>query len=83
MKLNNLVLRWMPESPRWLASRGRVKDSAKALSQIAKVNGTELPENTYEILEQIAAKKEKIYGIPSLFSNKRLAKNTLMIMICW
>lgn len=73
----------MPESPRWLASRGRVKDSIKALNQIAEVNGTKLPDDTQEILEQIAAKKEKIYGIPSLFSNKRLAKNTLMIIVCW
>lgn len=74
---------WMPESPRWLVSRGRVKDSIKVLNHIANVNGTTLPENAQKILEEIAAKKEKAYGIPSLFSNKQLAKITLMNIICW
>ena len=73
----------MPESPRWLASRGRVEDTVKVLKYIAKVNKTQIPANTYSVLEKIASKKESVYGFASLFSSLRLAKNTLAIIVCW
>lgn len=73
----------LPESPRWLASRGRVEDSAHVLKYIAKVNKTTLPENTYEVLQKIADKKEKFYGMATLFIHWRLAKNTIIMIICW
>lgn len=31
--------RLMPESPRWLITRGRIDDAKKVLERIAKVNG--------------------------------------------
>jgi len=34
-------------------------------------------------LQKIAAKKEKIYGLASLFSNWRLAKNTVLVVYLW
>jgi len=73
----------MPESPRWLASRGKVKRAMASLQYIADVNGKQLPEDTLPVLEAIASRKEKTFGIPSLFSNARLAKNTFMIITCW
>jgi hypothetical protein len=36
--------RTIPESPRWLLSKGKLKDLIKVLKRIAKSNNKELPE---------------------------------------
>nr|CAD7406604.1 unnamed protein product [Timema cristinae] len=68
-----------PESPRWLATTGRVAKCEKALGKIAKMNENTLPANTADILLTLSKKKEKSYGFASLFSSWRLAKNTFLI----
>jgi len=75
--------RWFPESARWLAAKGRTAQCARELRHIAQTNGTVLPGDTMLTLQKIAAKKEKIYGLASLFSNWRLAKNTLLVVYLW
>lgn len=75
--------RWFPESARWLAAKGRTSQCERELRHIATVNGTVLPSNTMVTLQKIAARKEKIYGLASLFSNWRLAKNTILIVYLW
>lgn len=75
--------RLLPESPRWLASKGRVKKSADVLKHIAKINKTNLPVMTYDVLQKIADKKEKFYGVATLFIHWRLAKNSVIITVCW
>jgi hypothetical protein len=52
------------------------------LKQIAKENGTSLPDNTMEILKKLERRKEKVYGVASLFSNWRLMRNTVLISSC-
>jgi len=49
------------------------------LKQIAKENGTSLPDNTMEILKRLERRQEKVYGVASLFSSWRLLRNTLLI----
>lgn len=78
-----LAYKWFPESARWLAAKGRTVQCARELRHIAKTNGTDLPDNTMRTLQKIAAKKEKIYGLASLFSNWRLAKNTVLVVYVW
>lgn len=39
-----LVRRYVPESPRFLLSRGRVDEARQVLQKVAEVNGTTLPE---------------------------------------
>ena len=75
--------RWFPESARWLAAKGRTTQCARELRHIAKTNRTALPDNAMLTLQKIAAKKEKIYGPASLFSNWRLAKNTVLVVYLW
>jgi hypothetical protein len=58
-------------------------ECAKELRRIARTNKRALPEDTMIILQKIAAKRERIYGLASLFSNWRLAKNTVLIVYLW
>lgn len=73
----------MIESPRWLASRGKMVQCEKMLRRIAKVNGTTLNDDALEMLKIHSSNPEKIYGVMSLFSSWRLARNTIMIVTCW
>ncbi|XP_069687232.1 carcinine transporter-like isoform X2 [Periplaneta americana] len=75
--------RLFPESARWLAAKGKTRRCARELRHIATVNGTFLPDDAMVKLKLIAAKKERIYGLASLFSNWRLAKNTVLIVYLW
>lgn len=78
-----LAYKWFPESARWLAAKGRTVKCARELRRIARTNERALPDDTMITLQKIAAKKERIYGLASLFSNWRLAKNTFLIVYLW
>ncbi|GFG29642.1 hypothetical protein Cfor_10087 [Coptotermes formosanus] len=78
-----LGYKWFPESARWLAAKGKAVQCAQELRHIARTNGTVLPDDTMLTLRKIAAKKERIYGLASLFSNWRLAKNTILVVYLW
>jgi len=71
--------RTFPESPRWLIAKGKTNKCLSVLKQIAKENGTSLPEKTMEILKKLEIRQEKVYGVASLLSSFRLLRNTLLI----
>ena len=74
----------MIESPRWLATKGRLTESAVQLNKIAKINGSKV-RMSEKVLKDMLPKVdvEAVYGMMSLFSGWRLAKNTIIIIICW
>lgn len=74
----------MIESPRWLATVGKLKESAAILQRIGKVNGKTC-EITEKYLKSILPEKQstKTYGIISLFSGIRIAVNTTLLVSCW
>jgi hypothetical protein len=74
-----LLCRTFPESPRWLATKGKSKKCIEVLKQIAKKNRTTLPDNALMLLKKLAGKKEKVYGVASLFANRQLIKITVLI----
>lgn len=73
----------MIESPRWLASQGKTAKCIRQLEVIAKMNKTKVPKDAWITLRKSGAKSEKGFGVMSLFSSWRLAKNTLMLISCW
>lgn len=74
----------MIESPRWLVNRGQLAKAAFYLNRIAKINNKPIKLNE-KILRTMLPndEPEKIYGMLSLFSGFRLAKNTMILIICW
>lgn len=79
-----LYPKYMIESPRWLATKRYLGRCVVELNRIAKINGKKIVV-TEEMLKEILpdTKAEEVYGIASLFTGWRLAKNTIMIVTCW
>ncbi|XP_032219345.2 solute carrier family 22 member 5 isoform X2 [Nematostella vectensis] len=82
------VLYWwfVPESPRWLAARGRIKDAEVILRKIAKTNGHEYQEGALQEIksrEMVSEKPEKTYHLWHLFSTIYLAKVTIIEGWSW
>jgi MFS transporter, OCT family, solute carrier family 22 (organic cation transporter), member 4/5 len=79
-----LYPKYMIESPRWLATKRHLQKCANELNRIAKINGRKV-EVTVKMLEEMLPdiKVEDVYGMASLFTGWRLAKNTILIIMCW
>lgn len=74
----------MIESPRWLATVGKFKQSAEVLRRIAKINGKNVEITEKSLKAMIPDQKtEQTYGIISLFSGVRIATNTTLLVLCW
>lgn len=78
------IYSYMIESPRWLINRGKFHRAAFYLNRIAKVNGKST-QITEKLLRSMLPNEEpeKTFGILSLFSGFRLAKNTTILVVCW
>lgn len=79
-----LYPKYMIESPRWLATKRKLSECAVELNRIAKINGTDV-KVTVKMLEEMLpdVEAEEVFGIASLFTGWRLAKNTCLIIVCW
>lgn len=82
--MTNNFLRYMIESPRWLANKGKYKRCAQQLQKIADVNGAKV-EVTEKLIKEMFKdhEVEKVFGMASLFTSWRLAKNTSLMVISW
>lgn len=77
----------MPESARWLVSQKRYKEADEVLQKAASVNGTVLPENWWEQLDDSTtgapgAPTKKLTGA-DLFRTPELRKRTLVVFFLW
>ncbi|XP_049859983.1 solute carrier family 22 member 7-like isoform X3 [Schistocerca gregaria] len=76
-----LFIRWLPESPRWLACRGREQEALSVLRQIAATNGSTVPPFTAQVLRRLARTSGERRGFLSIFSSWNLFKNTSILLV--
>jgi len=56
----------------------------ECLQHIATISNQQLPEGIEDKLQKTAAQsKGKVYGPASFLSSKRLAANTVLVIVCW
>ncbi|CAN8185137.1 unnamed protein product [Coccothraustes coccothraustes] len=71
----------LPESARWLVTKGRIEEAKKVLQKAAATNKRSLPP---ELLEQLKPEKEvKSGSFLDLFRTKNLRKVTLIMSCVW
>ena len=78
------LYRIMPESPRWMLSRGRVREAELILQRAARWNGTALPENFFDdkLIDEIR-EEDKGANITGLFTNQTMLRRLLLICFNW
>ncbi|XP_005094003.1 solute carrier family 22 member 16-like [Aplysia californica] len=85
------LLGWgfVPESIRWLATKGRLKEAEEIFVKMARLNRKTLPENTQFVLQQIMLKereardKGRKYSYIDIFRGWRMTKITLVVTFFW
>lgn len=79
----------VPESVRWLISRGKYEEAKKQLEKVAKINKVDLDEEkVQEMINNTIKEKEKNEnaekaGVLDLFKHKRLCLRTLNLCFNW
>ncbi|XP_049807992.1 organic cation transporter 1-like isoform X3 [Schistocerca nitens] len=73
--------RWFPESPRWLACRGREQEALLLLKRIASTNGSSVPPFTSRVLQNMKKSRGDRKGFFSIFSSFNLFKNVVILVI--
>lgn len=74
--------RLLPESPRWLVSKGRTKEATSILRKIAETNNVIPPQDLAARVEKLSeSQKEQSMGYLSLFGSSVLAVRTILMTI--
>ncbi|XP_073817563.1 organic cation transporter 1 [Musca autumnalis] len=76
--------KYVIESPRWLISKKRFGDAIRQFKKIARINGRQFDMSEKELITiYMSTNQEVTYGIASLFSGWRLARNTCIMGFSW
>ncbi|KAH9524891.1 hypothetical protein Btru_028190, partial [Bulinus truncatus] len=79
----------VPESIRWLAVRGRIKEAGAVLTKISRFNRRSLPDNAKSFLERILQKEKELHGkgrcysYIDIFNSRQTAKRSLILCFMW
>ena len=71
----SFLLRFLPESVRWLLLNNKVNEAKEQLARVAKFNRKPFPDDDLKIPDEI-----KTGNIFQVFSNREITKT---ILICW
>ncbi|XP_058806024.1 carcinine transporter isoform X2 [Phymastichus coffea] len=82
---------FLPESPRWLIAKGRLNEANDVLMNLARINGTQLPQNFLTRMHsKISQNKhtdiyhsQKEPNITSLFKTPNMRLKTFLITLNW
>jgi len=74
------MCRIMPESPRWLISKGRYQEATKIVEKIAKVNKVQLPD---DVIGEDTIENQRSYSVMKMFTVPKLLIRTLIIYFNW
>ncbi|XP_055954670.1 organic cation transporter protein-like [Patella vulgata] len=70
----------LPESPRWLLSKGRYKEAEEIIRKAAKVNQVDLPENLFD---KSSLETTADANISQMFTTPRLVAMSLIVFFNW
>uniref|UniRef100_A0A8C8ZP46 Solute carrier family 22 member 14 n=1 Tax=Prolemur simus TaxID=1328070 RepID=A0A8C8ZP46_PROSS len=73
---------FLPESPRWLMMKGKVKEAKELLCYAAAVNKKTIPTSLLDEL-QLPRKKTTTASVLDFYSNRQLCMMTLVLSIVW
>ena len=73
----------LPESVRWLISRGRYKEALAILKRVAKVNGVQLDDNITVITDRETPDEGMRVILKTLFTSKTLVLRLLILTGDW
>ncbi|KAL8621782.1 hypothetical protein ACOMHN_016269 [Nucella lapillus] len=84
------LLTWcvIPESARWLATKGRLQEAERVVQYVARVNRRPLPHNILLTLQHVALEEEKVgqgrrYTYLDVYRGYRMAITTLILNGIW
>ncbi|XP_046994847.1 solute carrier family 22 member 7-like [Schistocerca americana] len=72
---------WFPESPRWLACRGRDQEALAVVRRIAATNGSTVPPFALQVIQTVGKSKTDRRGFLSIFSSFNLVRNITLLII--
>lgn len=78
-----LVFKSIPESPRWLASQGKIKEAEQILRKIEKENGFQKSEVVFLKTDAKGNTESSQYGMIDLFTHKSICVVTVIMMLIW